>query len=336
MRDLMKKYILVSFLLGIIFICLYLYKNNNYLVNKEYTKDNITINYPFFNNKKIDNYINNYLLKNIDEKYNNIFIDYDYKKINDTFKVNFYTYSNINNVIKLNTNCVNINLKNNKISNKEIIIPDIYNIITSNKIDKNKPMIAFTFDDGPNYNTAKIVNILAKYNARATFFVLGSRIAENENIIKKMVANNMEIGNHTYSHKLLSRLPASKIKEEIAKTNKLIFSITGTTPSLVRPSYGSFSKKIKKSIKYPLIIWNIDTMDWKYHNSEKIANNILRKAKDGDIILMHDIYSATVNAVDIVVPKLIEKGYQIVTVSELFYYKDITLEKGKVYGYAKK
>lgn len=84
----------------------------------------------------------------------------------------------------------------------------------------------------------------------------------------------------------------------------------------------------------PIIIWNIDTLDWKYHSATRIANKILNNISDGDIILMHDIYTSTANAIEIVVPKLIDKGYKIVSVSELFYIKNIELKKGYVYGKA--
>ena len=144
----------------------------------------------------------------------------------------------------------------------------------------------------------------------------------------------MEIENHTYSHKLMTKMDNEHIIKEIKDTNELIYSVIGKYPKVVRPSYGSFNKKIKESINMPIIIWDIDTLDWKSHNSSKIVSRIMNKVSDGDIILMHDIYSATVKAVEIVVPKLLSEGYQIVSVSELFYYKNIELENGKVYGKA--
>ena len=115
----------------------------------------------------------------------------------------------------------------------------------------------------------------------------------------------------------------------------MIFDVTGNYPKLLRPSYGSFNSKIKKMANMPIIIWDIDTLDWKYHNSKRITNRVVSKVKDGDIILMHDIYSATANALNNIIPELQSRGYVFVTVSELFYYKGITLEDGKVYGYAR-
>ena len=150
-----------------------------------------------------------------------------------------------------------------------------------------------------------------------------------------MFNSNMEIGNHTYNHLLLTKYSKDKIEEEINKTNNLIFDITNSYPTLLRTSYGSVNRKIKEVSNMPIIIWNIDTLDWKYKSSDRIAYKILNKVKDGDIVLMHDIYKATLNSLEIIIPELLERGFQIVSVSELFYYKEINLEKGKVYGFAK-
>lgn len=335
----MRKYIFISFLLIIFLLGNIICKNNSInITNKIYKQKNIEVNYPHFKIENIDNYIDNYITSSINLNYNNIFLDYDYNYINkNEVELTFYEHYSANNILKLDTCNLNINLRDKYIK-KNINKKDKdvqYNFVYNQKIDKTKPIIAFSFDDGPNYNTSKLIDVLNKYNARATFFVLGSKIKGNEKVLKKMVDNNMEIGNHTYSHKLLTRLTNSKIEDEINKTNELIYNVTNTKPVLFRPSYGSFNKKIKEISNSPIIIWDIDTLDWKYHNSKMISKNILKKAKDGDIILMHDIYSATVNAVDQVLPELIKQGYQVVTVSEMFYYKNIVLEKGKIYGSAK-
>ena len=145
----------------------------------------------------------------------------------------------------------------------------------------------------------------------------------------------MEIGNHTFNHLLLTKYKEDVIKEEIDNTSSVIFEATGTYPKLLRPSYGAYNNIIKKIGDMPIIIWDIDTLDWKYHNSKRIASRVINKVKDGDIILMHDVYSATANSLNIIIPELQNRGYTFVTVPELFYYKEITLEKGKVYGYAR-
>lgn len=178
------------------------------------------------------------------------------------------------------------------------------------------------------------MDVLEKYNVPATFFVLGSKIKGNEYILKRMVSSGMEIGNHTFNHLILTRYKEDKIKNEIESTSSLIFEVTGKYPNLVRPSYGIVNRKVSELLDYPIIIWDVDTLDWKYHNSKKIAKRVINKASDGDIVLMHDVYSATANALDTIIPKLQANGYTFVTVSDLFYYKGIELEKGKVYGYA--
>ena len=95
-----------------------------------------------------------------------------------------------------------------------------------------------------------------------------------------------------------------------------------------------YNDKVKELSEFPIIIWDIDTLDWKYHNSNRIAKRVLSKVTDGDIVLMHDVYSSTANALKIIIPELKKQGYTFVTVSELFYYKGIELKKGKVYGSA--
>ena len=145
----------------------------------------------------------------------------------------------------------------------------------------------------------------------------------------------MEIGNHTFNHLLLTKYKENVIKDEIDKTSSVIFEVTGRYPKLLRPSYGVYNNIVKKIGNMPIIIWDIDTLDWKYNNSKKIASRIINKVKDGDIILMHDIYSATANSLNIIIPELQNRGYTFVTIPELFYYKEITLEKGMVYGYAR-
>ena len=321
--------------LVIISLILLVIDYNKEIVNKKVFSDNKEINYPFFNDDKIDKYINDYLNEYIvNDSENNIFIDYDYIDNDDLCYMTFYKYILNGNVISSNSDSFEIDIENSSIIKVKNTSFD-FDFVTSRKIDTDKKLVALTFDDGPNYNTNKILDVLNKYHVPATFFVLGSKIKGNEYILKKMKDSGMEIGNHTYNHLLLTKYKEDKIKKEITDTNNLIFEVTGKEPKLFRPSYGSFNKKIKNISEMPIIIWDIDTLDWKYHNSKKITSRVVNKVKDGDIVLMHDIYSATANALDNIIPMLANNGYSFVTVSDLFYYKGITLEKGKVYGYAR-
>ena len=301
------------------------------LVNKEIINDNIEINYPYFNDKKIDDFINEYLDR---YKNNNGIIDYDYDNRDNKYYVVFYKYFFDSNIYSYDLDSFMIDLDSSTIS---MVYTEVFNydIITNNKINISDKLIALTFDDGPNYNTSKVLDVLAKYNVKATFFVLGSKAKDNKKILKREYDSGMEIGNHTFNHLLLTKYKENVIKDEIDKTSSVIFEVTGRYPKLLRPSYGAYNNTIKKIGDMPIIIWDIDTLDWKYHNSKRIASRVINKVKDGDIILMHDIYSATANSLNIIIPELQNRGYTFVTIPELFYYKEITLEKGRVYGYAR-
>mgnify|MGYP004610101993 FL=1 len=334
----MKKITFIIFFLFIITLTIPLSSLKNTKITCQNTKkDNIEAHYPTYNINKLDTYIKNHInnIINNTSSNNNLYIDYDTINNKDNIKTIIYTYIDQKGLIKNNITEIDYNIKTKNITKdiKIITTSNNYNIVNNKVIDKNKKIISFTFDDGPSYNTIKIANILKKYNATATFFVLGNKVEKYEKTLKYLKDNNMEIGNHTYTHKFLSKLKEEDIMLEINNTQEEIYRVTNTYPTLFRPSYGTVSNKLRRLSPMPLIIWNLDTLDWKYHNSNKIANKILNKVKDGDIILMHDTYSATVNAVNIVIPKLIEQGYEIVSVSELFYYKNIIPTYGKYYGH---
>lgn len=302
------------------------------LENKRVFNNNIDINYPFFGIEEIDSYITNYLNKNINTK-EELLIDYDYIENNNIYYLTFYKNLFNNNKIKSSMDTFKIDTKNNEIE-KTTPVSYEYDIVQNKIVDKESKMIALTFDDGPNYNTNKVLEVLEEYNVPATFFVLGSKIKGNEHIIKRIKESGSEIANHTYNHKILTRLTEVEVRKEIASTSNQIYKVTGEYPTLLRPSYGIINKKVKLLADTPIIIWDIDTLDWKYHNSKKIAGRVLSKAKDGSVVLMHDVYSSTSNALKIIIPELKERGYTFVTVSELFYYKGIELVNGKVYGSA--
>ena len=277
--------------------------------------------------------MNTYLNQYINTNKQLLFIDYDYKNTNNNIELTMYIYEKDKKIIKTIEKTFYIDLINNTIATIEIPKNDNnYDLYYQKKINKEKPLIALTFDDGPNHNTIKILNILEKYHIKATFFILGTNIKGNEETIKKMNELNMEIGNHMYSHKLLTKLKNEEILSEINKVDEQIFNIIKKKPTLIRPSYGTFNKRIKQIIDRPIIIWNIDTLDWKNHNSKLIEKRVMSKISDGDIILMHDIYTATANSLESIIPKLLASNYQFVTVSELFYYKGINLKEGNVYS----
>lgn len=198
-------------------------------------------------------------------------------------------------------------------------------------IDPDKPMVALTFDDGPGKRTGELLNALKKHDAHATFFVLGTNIERYPKLIKKMQKIGCEVGNHSYDHEDLSKLKKSGIRKQVNSTNQMIRDITGQDVLLMRPPYGAISTTMKKQLKQPMILWNIDTLDWKTRNSKKTIKAVMKDVKDGDIILLHDIHSETIDAAIKLIPKLQEKGFQLVTVSEMAAAKGISLEAGERY-----
>lgn len=204
------------------------------------------------------------------------------------------------------------------------------------KIDSSEKLIALTFDDGP-YSpvTEKILDTLEKYDAKATFFVVGNRIASYAKSVKRANDLGCEIGSHTYSHKNLTKLNSNEMKSEIDKSNEEIKKITGKDISIVRPPEGAVNDTVKSSVKYPLIMWSVDSDDWKYKNAEKDYTEVMKDVKDGSIILMHDLYPETAKAVERLIPALMVEGYKFVTVSELMEARGIKLENGKNYYKAK-
>lgn len=205
------------------------------------------------------------------------------------------------------------------------------------KIDKDKPMIALTFDDGPNSSTTnKVLDVLEKNDARATFFILGRRINREVETLKRIDLLGNQIGNHTFNHKDLTKLSKTEIEKEVNLTNDSLLKAIGKKVNMVRVPYGALNNTVKETIKYPLIMWNIDTKDWKTKNVNYILKEIRDNVKDGDIILMHDLYESTVKATEIIVPELIKKGFQLVTVEELMEYRKVTLKNGKSYFNVKK
>ena len=199
------------------------------------------------------------------------------------------------------------------------------------RVDPEKKLIAFSFDDGPSRkNTEKILKALDKNNARATFFMLGQNAKYYPDLVKKVEESGNEVAGHSWNHPLLTKLGKKGVKKQMSQMNEAIASVTGSDVGLLRPPYGSINRTVKNTVKDPLILWSIDTLDWKTLNADKTADAILKQAKDGDIILMHDIHAPTAEAVKKVLPKLEKKGFQVCTVSELLEARNITLHPGDV------
>lgn len=202
-------------------------------------------------------------------------------------------------------------------------------------VDPEKPMLCLTFDDGPKAaSTNRILDVLEEYDSRATFFVVGDRIEKYHECIERAHALGCEIGNHTYDHKYrLTELNEDDLFEELDLTDELLLHYTGEIAPFVRPPWGTYDERVLSLVDRPLIRWSIDTQDWKTKDRDSIISEVIGKVKDGDIVLMHDIHDATADAIEYLVPALVEEGYQLVTVSEMFSAKGLELTGGFAYYY---
>ena len=214
---------------------------------------------------------------------------------------------------------------------KKYLIPDDY-IAMNNQflgatvdlshIDPEKPMIALTFDDGPKAEvTNRILDCLQQYGGHATFFMQGSRVVgDNNECVKRMVELGCELGNHTYTHDYLDSIPVEDIRSVIRKCDYMVEETVKVAPTVFRPPGGNRSGEIASAVGnlgLPMIIWSIDPLDYSTKDADNTFNVVMEKAQDGDIVLMHDTYSETADAAERLIPALIEKGFQLVTVSEM-------------------
>ncbi len=200
------------------------------------------------------------------------------------------------------------------------------------QLDPKGKMIALTFDDGPGVKaTARILAALEKVGGRATFFMLGENAAAHPDLARQVAQAGHLVGTHTNSHKSLIRLTAQEMLQEVELSLNNIQKATGVRPAILRPPYGNVNDLVKETLDLPLVNWSVDTRDWDSRDAQKVYDHILANVRDGDIVLMHDIYDSTAEAVEMVLPELVKRGYQLVTVEELFAYKGLSLKAGKVY-----
>ena len=196
-------------------------------------------------------------------------------------------------------------------------------IVYSSNVNAGK-QIALTFDDGPHPRiTPQILEILDEYGIKATFFVIGVNSKNYPNQLKQIVDGGHEIGNHTYSHKILKSMSKEEIEKEILDTEIQVEKITNITPNLLRPPCGIYDETLieiaqEKDLK--VVLWTVDSHDWSHRTVANIVQNVTKNASNGDILLFHDYVSGeynTPNALRKIIPLLIKQGYEFVTVSEL-------------------
>lgn len=255
----------------------------------------------------------------------------DYSKINILFNDKSTTF-----YIRENEKLKNLEIVNNELTEAAKIslnLDDNYH--KEHTIQKEAKLVAFTFDDGPSKYTLDIANILEEYNASATFFEVGYNIKAHPEITKELSERGFEIANHTTDHSKLTKLTETKYLTKINDNNTLFKELTGKDMPYLRPPYGSYNDKIKANAGVPIVTWSLDTRDWESRNKDKVIEMVINNIKEGDIILFHDLYESTRDAVKELMPLLKEQGYQAVSVGELFKSKGITLEAGTSYRYAR-
>lgn len=180
--------------------------------------------------------------------------------------------------------------------------------------------IALTFDDGPHPSyTEELLDGLKERGVCATFFVTGEHAQLHPDIIRRMQEEGHLIGNHTYSHIQLRKGNREVFKEELIKTNEILEEITGQEVVYVRPPYGSWDKSFEKELNMFPVLWTVDPLDWCSSNADCIAQKIVSKVDENDIILMHDYYKSSVEAALKAVDELLEEGYTFVTVEEILF-----------------
>jgi peptidoglycan/xylan/chitin deacetylase (PgdA/CDA1 family) len=189
-------------------------------------------------------------------------------------------------------------------------------------VNVDGPYIAMTFDDGPSPETTpRLLDILKQRNIKATFFMIGQNAERNPAIVKRILAEGHEIGNHSWTHPQLSKLPDDRVTEEINKTQNAIKDASGYAPVLMRPPYGAITARqkewIEKQFGLSVIIWSVDPFDWKRPGASVIEQRILAGARPGAIVLSHDIHKQTVDAMPATLDALAAKGFKFVTVSQL-------------------
>lgn len=191
-----------------------------------------------------------------------------------------------------------------------------------NAVQTEQPHVALTFDDGPHARlTPRLLDILRDYNAKATFFVVGRRVATWPEVVQRIVEEGHEIGNHSWSHPHLSRYSDAGALSEIDRTTNAVYRATGMAPVTFRPPYGSFTQRqmtmLRDRRNMPSVLWSVDPLDWRRPGSSTIANRILRAIAPGAIVLVHDIHPGTIDAVPQILEGMADRGYSPVTISDL-------------------
>lgn len=314
----------------------YLYKNNN--------NDYISKIYDYSTNEELS--IIDLINKDYIEDYNNKISELLYLKyprfIGDILSKNdgknSYLFKDNELIIYFNDYNIDtdliLNLRVNyneiyKYLNFDVMLDNEYKNESGYDYDSSKKYISFTFDDSPNKDkTRRLLKVLEDNYATSTFFMIGEKMEEYKDLVSLVDNSNNEIGSHSYKHDNLSKLDENDIYNDYIKVNNIYKSITNKELKLFRPPYGLINNTYGNT---SIILWSLDTLDWKIRNSDYIVNTVLNNIKDKDIVLFHDSFDTTIDSIEILLPILYKKGYQVVNVSTLAKYNNIELESNKVY-----
>jgi len=194
--------------------------------------------------------------------------------------------------------------------------------ITFTRVPVSGKYVAITFDDGPHpQNTPRLLDILRARNVKATFYVIGRSVDLHPGVVRRTVAEGHEIGNHSHTHRLMTRLSDSEVRDEMRRCEDAIGRASGVRPRTMRPPYGGLAQRQRELVHaefgYPTILWNVDPLDWKRPGPSVVAQRMISGANPGAILLAHDLHAQTVDAMPATVDGLLRQGYKFVTVSQL-------------------
>lgn len=230
-----------------------------------------------------------------------------------------------------------INSNNDPVNNgQEAVVGEEKPTVISEPIEQQeKKLVAITFDDGPSKYTSELVDILTANGVNATFFLIGQNINNYSDSVVKCYKAGNEIGIHTYSHTSFTKMTIEQIQNELNETRSLLDGIDVDYSNIVRPPYGSINQNIQDNIDTSFILWSVDTRDWESRNKDSVIAEVKANITEGSIILFHDVYPSTIEAIKELLPELTNE-YEFVTVSELFSQNDKSLDENQKYYKVKK
>ncbi len=316
----------------------YLNENNyeSIIINKKEKKllefKDLIKNNDDFNNKEIELLSLKYpkfIVEGIKENKDNLGSKFYYVKDNEV-TIYYYNYSLLYDIKDINLT-INYNEIKDIINFKTVLYKEYQNE-DGYKYDSNKKSIAITFDDGPSIEfNPKINEVLSDNKAHATFFMVGYMMNNCKSCISNTVNHGNIVGSHTFEHMNLTKNDIGTINTSLNKVNNIYKEVVGKNIKYLRPPYGSFNKTNLSNINLSFILWNLDTEDWRYRNKEHVVNYIKENVKDGCIILMHELYQSSYEALEEILPWLYANDYQVVNIEELASLKGTTLNNNTAY-----